>query len=642
MAPSNQGITRRPSSARWTGLFGAGMALIFVGERLVGAGKARTALTALGLAALVVAIVQRGLRARAADGEARRIEVLILALMGLGLLALKLYFVQSDVPVALHVFDKLLSVSSPKLAVGLQVIWPALWLMSALPLVLVEIAYASMIYAPRLEVDRARDAMLSGFGVAAAVVFAFASVFVATERDKKVDLSYFRTTRPGEATRKIVGTLTEPVQISYFFPPTNEVAEEVASYLGDLKKESDKLQIARYDQALDPAKAKEMGVSGNGIVVVSRGARREQLSLGQEMESAKNQLKTLDKEIQKRLLAITRPGRTVYLTTGHGERTSDPANDTDKRSTIRGLRTLLTDHSYTLRDLGAAEGLATEVPADASVVVMLGPQKPLLPEESAALVRYFERGGHLFIALDPEAGLDYAELLGPLGLQLRKNDAGAPVQLADETNYGKVKFNDSDHANLLTNSYSSHPSVTTLTRSRAPVVILGGGALEEAKNKPKGVSVDFTIHSLVSTFADLDGNFRFDPPKEVKKTCEMAAAVTRKREAAPGSKTPAEDGKAVVIADSDLLSDAVLAYAGNHRVLVDGLTWMLGDEAIAGETATEQDVPIVHTKGQDVIWFYSSIVVAPGLALVCGWLVNRRRKKSGRAVADAGTQKEAA
>src|SRR5204863_9820267 len=117
-------------------------------------------------------------------------------------------------------------------------------------------------------------------------------------------------------------------------------------------------------------KAKELGGSGNGIVVIARAGRREQLSLPVDLEAARTQLKSLDKDVQKRLLAVARPGRTVYMTVGHGERTSDPTSDTDKRPTIRALRQLLLDQSYTLRDLGAAEGLATDVPQDAAIVMV--------------------------------------------------------------------------------------------------------------------------------------------------------------------------------------------------------------------------------------------------------------------------------
>ena len=60
-----------------------------------------------------------------------------------------------------------------------------------------------MARAPKLELGRIRSAMLSGLGLAAALTAAFSFAYVASERDKKADLAYFRTSRPGEVTRWI-------------------------------------------------------------------------------------------------------------------------------------------------------------------------------------------------------------------------------------------------------------------------------------------------------------------------------------------------------------------------------------------------------------------------------------------------------
>ncbi len=70
---------------------------------------------------------------------------------------------------------------------------------------------------------------------------------------------------------------------------------------------------------------------------------------------------------------------------------------------------MLADQNYDFRYLGAADGLMQDVPKDVTVVmVILGPQKPFLPEESAALNRFIDRGGRLLIALDPENHVDHA------------------------------------------------------------------------------------------------------------------------------------------------------------------------------------------------------------------------------------------
>ena len=148
---------------------------------------------------------------------------------------------------------------------------------AAWPILLVELAYAQMARAPRLELGRIRSAMLSGFGLAGALVFAFSFAYVASERDKKVDLAYFRTSRPGEVTRRIVRNLDQPIEVAVFFPAANEVRDEVDDYLDDLAKESRQLKVTHYDFDIDPIKAKEYGVTTNGILVFVRGARKEQL-----------------------------------------------------------------------------------------------------------------------------------------------------------------------------------------------------------------------------------------------------------------------------------------------------------------------------------------------------------------------------
>jgi hypothetical protein len=610
-------------SAMWSVIYAVGMLSVFVGERLIGAGSARS-ITGFGVLLVLLAAGLRLARAQKAKGHARSVERSILGLYGLGVLALLLYFLQSDLATSLFA-GKMLEKDWPRLAVAFAALWPALALGSLLPLLLVEMAYASVARAPQLESLRIRDAMLSGLGLAGALVFAFSLCYVASERDKKLDLSYFRTARPGESTRKIARTLDQPVQVSLFFPPASEVKEEVLGYFNDLKLESKMVEVATYDHAIDPAKAKELGVSGNGIVVVSRGQRREQLSVGTELEAARSQLRNLDKEIQKRFLQVARPGRTVYLTTGHGERSATPANDTDKRATIKDLREALGQQGYAVRELGAAEGLAADVPKDAAIVMIIGPRTAFLPEEVASLSRYLDNAGRVFLALDPnngsDTGWDAKELLGPLGLKFNQ------VTLANDQIFAARFHQPSDRANIATGSYSSHPAVTTLGRlgMRAPLILLGAGSFEEEKGKPSTVSVDFAVRAHPATWNDINGNYQFDSAGgETRKGWQLAAALTKKKAGVPTK--PVEEGRLLALGDSDAVSDEVLRNPGNAYLLLDGVKWLLGDEAITGEVSSEVDTPIQHTHKEDVWWFYSTIFLAPMVTLGLGWAVMRRRR----------------
>ena len=605
------------ASATVSLLYFVGMLLVFVSERIIAAGSGR-ALTAVGVALAVMATTLRDVRRRKGDAGRQRAERMFLLLQGVGVLALALYFVQSDL--ATKFLDGPLDRHHAKLAGALTVLYPALWVISSLAVLMGEFAYAAVAQAPSIDVRRIRDGVLTGLGVGSALVFVFALNYVATVRDKKVDLSYFRTARPGEATHNLMRSLDAPVNVTLFFSPQSEVRAQVDEYFSDLKGDSTQLHVETLDFAVEPMRAKELGVTANNTVVVAREKRHELLVLPTELESARSQLSNLDKEIQKRMLLVARPTRTVYLTSGHGERAAESSGDTDKRATIRSLREILSSQGYTLRNLGAAEGLATDVPNDAAAVLVVGPEKPFLPEEIAALSRYFERSGRVFVALDPEVGSDYKELTAVFGVRF------SPILLANDQVYGRRTYQPSDRINIATGTYTSHPSVTTLSHAgmRAPIILVGAGSLEEDKSKNKDLSVDFSIRALPSTFADLNHNFEFDAPAETRRAYNLAAVTTKKKS---GGK-PAEESRAFIFADSDALGDAVIgATQGNPYLVLDPVKWLLGEEAITGEVSSEVDKPIAHTQKQEAAWFYCIIFVAPALVLGLGFFVTRNRKR---------------
>ena len=632
----------RGASGLWSGLYGLGMVLVFVGERIIGTGSSRAVASGLGVLLLLVALLARLVRGARTTPDRAIVERKFQAMYALGLLAVALYFVQSDVPALRG--GKPLDATYPKLATALAALWPAVWAAAMFAIVPMELAYAQLARAARVEHLRVRAAQYAGMGLAFILTFAFSLSYAASERDKKVDLAYFRTTRPGESTRKIVRSLDTPITVALFFPNGNEVREEVEGYFTDLARESSQLKVENYDRDIDPAKAKELGASANGAVVFVRGARKEPLMFQLQLENARAALKTLDREVQQRLLQVVKPNRITYLTQGHGERTSTPLGDTDKRAGIRDLRTALQDQGHEVRDLGPAEGLATDVPKEATLVMIIGPTKPFLPEELASLQRFLDRGGRMFLALDPEGGVDMHELLAPAGVKLTMKT------LANDQIFARRTHQDSDRTNLVSAFYSSHPSVSTLSREgrNAPVVLPGATAIEgPAKAGPHdGWTVDFAVHAHFSTFADDNGNFQFDPG-EPRKAWELAAALSKKldarldaKDAKQEQKKDATEERLFVVGDSDFLTDPVIRFGGNGLLVLDPVRWLLGEESFAGQVSSEADVPISHTRKQDVVWFYTTTFVVPLAVLGVGFLVTRRRSRVRRpsppAVASAG------
>jgi hypothetical protein len=610
-------------------LFALGLVAVYLGERVLEVGKPSAVTTILGVLLALAGFAWRLYDARTGRTQSRPVERWLAWLEGLGLLALVLYFLNSNLFFQLtgHTFEQ----RSPRLSGVVSAIWPALLFCTGLPVLFIELSLAGMKRAPVLDLLRVRDAMLSALGIGFALVLCFSVAYVASERDQKADLSYFRTARAGEASKKLVKALDKPVRIYLFFPPANEVREEVESYFADLTRESKQIVVEEYDYALHPAKARELSVSGNGIIVVAREGLKEQISVPLVLETARSQLRILDQEVHKRIIGVSRPSRMAYFTQGHEERTFDPVGEGDQRPTVRALKDMMTDQGYQPKDLGMGQGLGTDVPADAGIVFIIGPRKPFLKEELAALQRYIDRKGRLFVALDPDGGVTLDEILAPLSLKYN------PVTLANDKLFLQRTYQHADRINIATGNYSSHASVSTIGRfgMRAPLILVGAGHLTKNEKGAAGiVNVDFTVHADPATWPDRNGNFEHDAASEVRAGYELAAAVNKRNASALA---PEDEARAVVLADSDAVSDLLLGRSiGNTYFVRDAIRWLGGEESITGTITTEEDVPVAHTRKQDVAWFYLSTLAAPVLVLALGFIITRRRRPS-RAAAPAAS-----
>lgn len=595
--------------------YAAGLVAVYLGERIVGPGHAGTTATLLGLVAVALALVL-GIR----QGKGRPAGRVLPSLYLLGIVALALYFSRSTLPALLG--HRALDRSLPRLDGVIAVLWPAVMLVGTLPVLLVEFALAGMARSPLIDARRVRAAMLSGLGISFALVFCFALIYVASERDHKADLSFFRTARASAATKQLVAALDQPIEVTLFYPPGNDVAEELAGYFADLTRASNKVTVARIDQAVDPAKAKALGASSNGAVAIARGTLHEVIQIPNKIETARPKLRTLDQDVYRRILTVVRGKRTAYLVQGHEEKTFTAPHDSESTTTLKLLREIVQSQNLDVRELGLAQGLGNEVPSDAAVVLWVGPQRAMLAEESAALLRYFRRGGRLLVAVDPEAATVAAPVLAGFALQISE------ATLVNDRIFWARTHEKADRIGIVPTNYASHAALSSQAPygTQMPVVLSGAGSLTKNAISPDPApAVDFIIRSEASTWEDKNNNLEFDKDREERKSYAVAAAVTLRKPA--GTTEATQDGRAFVLGDSDAFTDLLIRNRANALLAYDAVRWLLGEPEVAGPVNNEEDIPVRHTRKQDVFWFYSSVFLAPALVLLAGWAATRKRRK---------------
>ena len=99
------------------------------------------------------------------------------------------------------------------------------------------------------------------------MIFVLSMGYVATERDVRKDVSYFKTTAPSGATVTMLGKLDQPIRVVLFFPPGSDVLAAVQPYF-DALKASGKLSVEARDIALSPELAQKHKVRDNGVALL--------------------------------------------------------------------------------------------------------------------------------------------------------------------------------------------------------------------------------------------------------------------------------------------------------------------------------------------------------------------------------------
>ncbi|MFT4626771.1 MAG: hypothetical protein ACI8PZ_005449 [Myxococcota bacterium] len=586
------------------GIVLVGLFLVFLGERVFGSGSLRWPVTGLGVVLSVGSGALRVLaRSRAAD-ETHRMHTAAVVFHAVALSGLATYALTLEPVTGALGFDE---AATQRWNGVFHSLTPLLVALGVGPMIVLDRVLDA--HPRRVPAGLASRAVVSGLSSALVLSLLFPMNYLANAYNAEWDYAYFRTARPGGATISLVKALPEPVEVLLFFPPGNDVAQEIRPYFDALAEASDGHLTARVvDQALQPALSEERKIRENGYIALRTGGNDAKLKIDTDIDRAKRDLKKLDGNIYEQLVKITREKRTVYVTTGHGE-----ANWREKENPLRKINLFkkdLEDRNIKVKAFGVTEGSTSAVPDDAAAVVVAAPSTPLLPEEIAVLKAYMDGGGRLLVLADPDSARP-TELLDHIGVKT----GSAPLAHAEM--YLRQSRGKRDRTLLATNKFGSHASVRTLSRNSAQLGVIMPDAVWVSKTEGTPHKVSTLIRSFPDTWEDVNRNFELDAGEEGK-TWQLAVAV----ELGEGDTA----GRAIVVGDVNLLSDTLyLQLAGTRVFANDAVLWLVGDEDIAGEINTEEDVKIVHTRDEDQAWFWMTVAGVPFGILGLGLVLVRRR-----------------
>lgn len=444
--------------------------------------------------------------------------------------------------------------------------------------------------------------------------------FFATEEDKMIDMTYLKVTEPSDGTVAMLANLEEDLKVGMFFSDFSEVKPLASEYITSLQKKEPRLKVSFHDKELEPALAKERKITENGTIYLQYQDREERFKIGSDLNKARRNLKKLDQTFQQSLAKLIAKEKVLYFTEGHGEMRG--AWDKDPRRRTQGLDKILRSQNVKIKKVGAKNGLLSEIPSDATAVVILAPTSPFLDAEAATIKRYIERGGSVLFATDDDDSNDQ-QLLAPTSYPLRNafKESGLGLDatpLANEKNFVTLTKKPADRWFIHTNIFGSHEATTTLSKHDRQLQALffrTGSLILNNQNDWQSTPL---VKTLRGTFRDNNKNFTFDKD-EKKEVFVLGAAATKK--------FGDQSARLIMVADAHVFGDFLLQNLGNQIMVLDFFKWLTRDAAMATSQSNEEDIKIIHNKSKHNYVFFGSILGVPALVLVTGFVATRRRKR---------------
>ena len=360
--------------------------------------------------------------------------------------------------------------------------------------------------------------------------------------------------------------------------------------------------------------------TGPSPPVAERAMREEQIS------------EPTEEKITNALVKLTRPGRrTVYFVQGHGE-----GNISDTGRTGFGLlRQEVDKANYVTKDLLFPRDKT--VPDDAAVVVILGPQKDLSPEELEQLDAYIQRGGKLLALADPTLAPGLKPFLAKYGLKLADDlvlSRQFPLGGGPET--------------PVVNTYPEHPITRGLQGTITVFSLVR--SVDAAAPPPEGARVEKLVETpaFPISWAQPDNRrtVSFDERTDRKGPVPIAAvAIIEQKKPAPdpakagkpakkaeGQKAGAEDrepgARLVVFGNSRFASNLLLGLGGNRDLVMNTISWLAEEEGlIAIRPKDPKSSPLFLTAAQGRLFWAIPVVFMPLAVAGAGlWVFVKRRQ----------------
>jgi ABC-type uncharacterized transport system involved in gliding motility auxiliary subunit len=448
--------------------------------------------------------------------------------------------------------------------------------------------------------------------------------YVAAQREWRVDVTEQSIFSLAPQTTQLLDNLDGEVMITGFF---RQGEEGLARDL--LESYTAASPLFNFDIA-DPDKRPELAeqyeISQYGMLHIAAGGETTRIT------------DVSEEQITTTLIRLTSAQlRVVYYLTGHGE------PDIEDSADVAGFglaSSALENEGYEVRPLLLAE--LPDVPADANLLMVVAPERPVLEHEIEAIDRYIARGGKTLLMVDPQRGAEFQPLLAARGISL-----GDDIVIEQ---YVQMFAGAQLGLEPIISNYGSHPITAGFSER---TIFSMARSITLAAESPEHIELAELARSSESpnSWAETDLARLFDSSEVEEGDGDMpgpiviAAAATLHRDGlnwtapavatAPGDGNAADavadpaaeapldmEGRLVVVGDSEWANNRYLGNFYNQDLFLNTVTWLAGEEELISiRPRTTRSSRVMLTQQESTAVFYLTVLLLPELVLFCGMFV---------------------
>ncbi len=475
-----------------------------------------------------------------------------------------------------------------------------------------------------------RELLLSTVGVLGVLV---AIAWVSALYPKRFDLTATQEYSLAPETVAMLKTVDRPVHITFFH---DRGMRETVELYELFAAQNDKITIEFFDPTLNPAQAKLRGVQFAGTALLESEGRKLTVNGPTETDIANGILRVTQ---SKQQLAC--------FLDGHGEPNPFSLESHDHMEGgaghSHGIETKVVQHEQhgMAKARGALEALNYLVEkislmqsgsdlSRCAVLIVAGPQSPLLAPEVKAIDAFLDNGGKAMFLIDPFVKTGLELVIAKFGIKLEDDMVIDPAShfWADPSTPAVSDYNPHEITSKLPQSF--FPGVRSLSPTAAPV---------------PGVTVRQLVNTSKKSFSNSDrsrvefveGKNRGGPltimatARVNPQTVESAESVMRRlRGEEVEAAKPVVDRKEsriVVVGDSDFATNSFYHLVGNGTLFMNAVNFLAARDNLIGLKPRTYDLPIVNmTNTQMKGTFVLSIILIPLLMAALGVAVWWRRR----------------